>query len=199
MQHAAVLQGVQRGLDRINLRLAEMGEPINGWQYPLDLRGGREILAGGGDAYLRRAVSARFAIWGPPAEEVVYMTCEQDGEGRRLDGAQSNYTLRFDCPIPARGFWSFTVYDAQTRLLTAHPSGRYKRGDRDRDMKRGDDGSLTLYLQHDAPDAALKANWLPLPKAGFQLVARLYWPDPIVLARDYEPPPVRRANANAAA
>ena len=192
LQCGAIRSGIDAARARIQRRLANLGVAVNGWRYPLDLRGGRAMLAGGADAYLRRAVLAKYAIWGPEAEEVVYMTCDADGAGETLDGARHRYTLRFDRPPPAKGFWSFTVYDAQTRLLAAHPSGRYKRGDRDADMVRDADGSLTLYLQHDSPGAAREANWLPVPPKAFQVVARLYWPEPEILAHAYEPPAIMR-------
>lgn len=191
-QAGAIQRGIDAARQRIAARLARLGEPINGWTYPLDLRGGREVLAGSKDAFLRRAVAAKYAIWGPTAEEVVYMNCDVDDEGAPLNGAAASYTLSFDGPVPAKGFWSFTVYDAHTRLLSHHPSGRYKRGDRDRDMIRGPDGALTLYLQHDAPSPERFANWLPVPRKGFQVVARLYWPDPEVLNLSYAPPPIAR-------
>ncbi len=191
-QSAAIQRGIDKARARVAARLARLGDPINGWTYPLDLRGGRDVLAGNEAAFLCRAVLAKYAIWGPQAEEVVYMNCDIDAEGAPLNGADDRYTLRFDGPVPAKGFWSFTVYDAQTRLLSPHPSGRYKRGDRDRDMVRGADGSLTLYLQHDEPDAALRENWLPVPRSGFQVVARLYWPNAEVLSLAYKPPPIVR-------
>ncbi|NWG52134.1 MAG: DUF1254 domain-containing protein [Hydrogenophilaceae bacterium] len=193
-QHQGAIQaGIDSARERIAARLARLGEPINGWTYPLDLRGGREVLAGSADAFLRRAVLAKYAIWGPPAEEVVYMNCDVDAEGAPLNGADgAAYRLHFDGPPPAKGFWSLTVYDSETRLLAAHPSGRYKRGDRDRDMARGADGSLTLFLQHRAPASEHHANWLPVPEKGFQVVARLYWPDPEVLSLAYKPPPIER-------
>ncbi len=186
----AIQRGIDAGLAKIKTRLAHLDDPVNGWLYPLDLRGGRDILTGGFDAYLRRAVAARFAIWGPQAEECVYMSVEVDGAGDVLDGSKSAYQLRFAGEPPAKGFWSFTVYDAATRLLVPHPSGRYKRGDRDRDMARGADGSLTLYFQNAAPTGAPAANWLPVPAAPFQVVARLYWPEPELLDKSYSPPPL---------
>lgn len=192
-QHSAIQRGIDAARSRIAARLARLGEPINGWTYPLDLRGGRDVLAGSDAAFLCRAVLAKYAIWGPPAEEVVYMNCDVDADGAVLDGANDRYTLRFEGPVPAKGFWSFTVYDAETRLLAPHPSGRYKRGDRNRDMVRDADGSLTLYLQHEQPDAAPPANWLPVPRKPFQVVGRLYWPDEEVLSLTYKPPPIVRS------
>jgi len=187
----AIEAGIQDALARINRRVQRLDEPVNGWVYPLDLRGGRDVLAGSDDAFWRRAVLAKYAIWGPPAEEVVYMTAELDSRGEPLDGSGGRcYTLHFDRSPPARGFWSFTVYDANSRLLIKHPSGRYKLGDRDRGMVKDKGGALTLYLQNAAPGAQREANWLPVPDGPFQVVGRLYWPEQELLDKRYLPPPL---------
>lgn len=189
---AAIDAGVADGYARIMERLLQLGPPVNGWQYPLDLRGDRAAMAVDRDSYLRRAVAARYAIWGPAKEEVVYMVGETDGGGAPLDGARHNYVLDLPAAPPARGFWSFTVYDAKTRLLVEHPSGRYKLGDRDADMVRGADGSLRLHLQHASPGQEREANWLPVPRQPFQIVARLYWPHPELLNGTYLPPGIEQ-------
>lgn len=185
---AAVDEGAAAGLARINARLQDHGAVVNGWVFPLDLRGGRDVLGFDADGYLRRAMAAKYAIWGPPAEEVVYMVGETDAEGADLDGAAQAYELRFDAAPPAHGFWSFTVYDRETRLLVPHPSEKFAVRQRDTDLVYGGDGSLVIRLQHDAPDDAPTGNWLPVPQRRFQVVARLYWPDESVLDRSYEPP-----------
>jgi hypothetical protein len=43
-------------------------------------------------------------------------------------------------------------------------------------MKKGDDGSLTIYIQKDSPGADKEANWLPAPNGPIYMVMRLYWP-----------------------
>jgi hypothetical protein len=43
-------------------------------------------------------------------------------------------------------------------------------------MKKNEDGSLTLYIQKDSPDADKEANWRPAPNDTIYLVMRLYWP-----------------------
>ena len=43
-------------------------------------------------------------------------------------------------------------------------------------MKKNEDGSLTLYIQKDSPGADKEANWLPAPNGTIYLVMRLYWP-----------------------
>ncbi|MDB5968030.1 MAG: hypothetical protein JWQ90_480 [Hydrocarboniphaga sp.] len=189
----AIQAGIDAGYERIQKRLAHLDDPVNGWVYPLNLRGPRSILAGSDDAFLRRAVLARYAIWGPESAEVVYMTAEVDLDGEPLDGSQHRYRFHLAPPPPVKGFWSFTVYDAKTRLLVKHPSGRYKIGDRDRDLVYAADGSLTLYVQHDSPGAEHQANWLPAPAMPFQIVARLYWPEAELLDGRYQPPGLCKA------
>lgn len=189
-QAAAIQAGIDAGLARIEHRLANLDPPVNGWVYPLDLRGGRDRLTGSPAAYLARAVAARYAIWGPGAEEVVYMVAEVDAAGAPLDGAASAYTLSFDRAPPVDGFWSFTVYDAATRLLAPHPSGRYKRGDRDADIRRDADGGFTLLLRNTPPEEDRLGDWLPVPAGRFQVVGRLYGPHAALLDKTYRPPPL---------
>jgi hypothetical protein len=57
-------------------------------------------------------------------------------------------------------------------------------------MVRGADGSLKLHLQHESPGEARVANWLPVPKQPFQIVARLYWPREELLNGTYLPPAI---------
>ena len=66
-------------------------------------------------------------------------------------------------------------------------------------MKKGEDGSLTLYLQKDSPGADKESNWLPAPDGPIYLVMRLYWPKteaPSILPigkGDWKPPGVVKA------
>jgi hypothetical protein len=43
-------------------------------------------------------------------------------------------------------------------------------------MSKNKDGSLTIYIQKDAPSADKRANWLPAPDGPIHMVMRLYWP-----------------------
>jgi hypothetical protein len=99
--------------------------------------------------------------------------------------------MRFDQAPPAHGFWSFTVYDAKTRLLVEHPSGRHALRDRYPKPKFDPDGSLNVEISHAAPHDE-DANWLPAPERPFQIVARLFWPDASVLNGSFKPPAIYR-------
>jgi hypothetical protein len=188
----AIDQGVAAAHARIMARVRSIGVPVNGWVYPLDIRGGRDILAGSPDAYLRRAAAANYAIWGPTAEEVVYAAVETDADGAVLDGTDGDYILHFDRPPPVRGFWSFTVYNAATRCLAPHPSGKFAVRQRDPSVRYGADGSLTIRIRHEAPDDGEEGNWLPAPRMPFQVVARLFLPEPPLLDGRWTPPPIRK-------
>ena len=72
---------------------------------------------------------------------------------------------------------------------------RYSLGTKNKSLKFGDDGSLTLYVQADSPGADKEANWLPAPKdADFSLYLRAYWPKAAITDGSWTPPAVQRVN-----
>ena len=65
-------------------------------------------------------------------------------------------------------------------------------GDRTPGIVTADNGSLTIYMQREAPlDPARKANWLQTPDGSFYLDLRLYGPDDSLANGTWAPPPVR--------
>ena len=101
-------------------------------------------------------------------------------DGQPLDGSKHRYTLTFAAGQypPVNAFWSVTMYDGKTQLLIKNPINRYLiNSPMLPSMKKNPDGSLTLYIQKDAPAADKKANWLPAPNGPIYLVMRLYWPN----------------------
>ena len=74
-------------------------------------------------------------------------------------------------------FWSVTMYDAKIQFLIKNPIDRYLiNSPMLPDMKKGEDGSLTLFIQKDSPGVDKESNWLPAPDGTIYLVMRLYWP-----------------------
>ncbi len=74
-------------------------------------------------------------------------------------------------------FWSVTMYDGKIQLLIEIRINRYRlNSPMLPDMKKNEDGSLTLYIQRDSPGADKDSNWLPAPDGPIYLVMRLYWP-----------------------
>lgn len=143
-------------------------------------------------AHLTRAVAARVGLWGNHAYEAYYAQCFVDADGRPLNGAH-RYEIRFERTPPVDAFWSLTMYDTPDYYLVANPIGRYSIGDRTPGLATDADGSLTLTLQHDAPqEPARRANWLPAPAGDFRPLMRLYQPRDEVLSGRYRLPPIVR-------
>jgi hypothetical protein len=58
---------------------------------------------------------------------------------------------------------------------------------------RDADGGLILYIQHESPDQALEANWLPAPAGPFSVIMRLYWPKETALDGTWVAPPMKKS------
>ena len=160
----------------------------NGWLVP-DAYVGRY-----GRNYLGRAVIARNLLGANTRAETVYPLGFTDSRGRPLRG-RHRYTVRFErrqLP-PVRAFWSLTMYD-RDGYLYPNPLGRYAIGDRTSGLRRGRDGSLTVFLQHRRPKGAARSNWLPAPSGRFRVALRLYEPRRTVLSGAWRPPPIKRAD-----
>ncbi len=89
------------------------------------------------------------------------------------------------------GFWSLTLYN-EHHFFAPNAIKRYSIGTKNKALKTNADGSLTIYVQADAPsDPIQRANWLPAPKDGdFSLYVRAYWPKVEVTGGSWTPPAV---------
>ena len=96
------------------------------------------------------------------------------------------YTLHFEAGQlpPVNGFWSLAAYRLSDAMLEENELQRYSIGDRTRGLKYNEDGSLTLWLQHEHPEDPGK-NWLPVPEGVFMAVMRLYEPAEAALSNEY--------------
>ncbi|HTY89408.1 MAG TPA: DUF1254 domain-containing protein [Candidatus Acidoferrum sp.] len=167
--------GMKDGEEKVDEAVTDLGKEINGWRVGSAF-GDRDYYHGD---WLLRAAAAKAGIYGNDAVEAMYPMARKDGDGDPLDGSKHNYTLTFPAGQfpPVNAFWSVTMYDGKTQLLIENPINRYLiNSPMLPNMKTNDDGSLTLYLQHDSPGADKESNWLPAPKGPIYLVMRLYWP-----------------------
>ncbi len=188
----AALAAAPRIGERLARRALELGERRSrrrnrGWLVPGD-RLGRY-----GRAYLYRASVALEGLGANTRREADYPRATRDVDGRRLDG-RHRYVIRFapgELP-PVRAFWSLTMYDRRS-FLVDNPIDRYTLGDRSPGLRRGRDGSLTIYVQRTTPSGARRANWLPAPAGPFRLTLRLYEPRAAALTGRWRPPAIRRA------
>lgn len=156
--------------------------------------GTREFLK---NDYLKRMASAVLGIYGNSKEEAIYPAYFVDSAGQKLDASRNRYVLRFgpnQLP-PASAFWSLTLYELPSSLLSANPLNRYLiNSPMLPNLKRDADGGLTLYIQHDSPGADKEADWLPAPDGPFFTALRLYWPKPSALDGTWKAPPLQRVN-----
>ena len=143
--------------------------------------------------WMARAVAVEGAQWGKDREQAIYPRLAADVNGNPLDASQTGYTLTFaegDFP-PARAFWSITMYDGISNLLVKNPIERYLvNSPMLPEMSLADDGSLTIYIQHDSPGPDKEPNWLPAPDGPFYMIMRLYWPKPEALDGTWRVPAV---------
>jgi len=167
--------GMKEGDRKVDDYLVSYPKDINGWKLA-SWFGDRAFFNGN---WLLRAAGAKGGIYGNDAVEATYPLTRVDGDGQTLDGGKANYTLTFakgEYP-PVNAFWSVTMYEGKTQLLIENPINRYLiNSPMLPNLKKNDDGSLTLYIQKDSPGADKDSNWLPAPDGPIYLVMRLYWP-----------------------
>lgn len=148
-----------------------------------------------GTDYFTRTAVAKSNIFVNAPNETKYFYQDLDASGGRLSSG-NRYTLTFakDQTPPVHGFWSLTLYNDK-HFFAPNEIKRYSVGTKNQDLKRNADGSLTIYVQRDAPtDPAQRANWLPAPKDGdFSLYIRAYWPKSEITGGTWTPPAVQRA------
>lgn len=154
-----------------------------------DVFGTRDFLK---NNYLYRMAAAIVGIYGNTKAEAMYPIYSVDNQGLALDGANA-YTITFNKENmpPVNAFWSFTMYELPSSLLTKNPINRYLiNSPMLPQLKRNADGGFTIYVQHAATVEAKKANWLPAPSGKFMIVLRLYWPKEMALNGGWVAPPM---------
>jgi hypothetical protein len=104
-----------------------------------------------------------------------------DADGEVLDGGKT-YKITLPKDIPARAFWSLTLYDNQTRSMLATPQKYPRAGSQSYPSpaaEAADDGSTTVYIGPDQPDGVARGNWIQTdPEKGWFTILRLYSPMP---------------------
>ena len=172
---AAVSEGIKAAIAKIGKTAESVGTKVNGWQIG-SAAGSREFYNGN---WALRAAAAKLGIYGNSEAEAVYPFTHHDANDIIADGSKHTYQMTFgpgQLP-PVNAFWSITMYDAHTQLLIDNPINRYLiNSPMLAEMKKGADGSLTIYVQKDSPGKELESNWLPAPNGPMFIAMRLYWP-----------------------
>jgi len=175
LHKAEILLGMKAGEDKIEKYLKDKIEKINGWSMN-SFFGDRAFYNGD---WLKRAAGAKAGIYGNESIEASYPLTRITGDNQTIDCSKNNYTITFpegEFP-PVNAFWSVTMYDGKTQFLIKNSIDRYLiNSPMLPKMKKGADGSVTIYIQKDSPGADKESNWLPAPDGPVYLAMRLYWP-----------------------
>lgn len=104
-----------------------------------------------------------------------------DSEGKPFNGAKT-YKVALPKGIPAEAFWSFTLYDNQTRSMLQTPQKYPRAGSQSYPSPAAEaaaDGVTTLYFSPTQPKGVARGNWIQTdPNKGWFTLLRLYSPLP---------------------
>ncbi len=113
-----------------------------------------------------------------------------DADGNVFDGAKT-YKVTLPKGIPAEKFWSFTVYDNQTRSMLQTPQKFPRAGSQTYPTPAAvasPDGSTTVYFAPEKPEGVAPGNWIQtIPDKGWWTILRLYSPLPSFFDKSWRP------------
>ena len=98
-----------------------------------------------------------------------------DSNGDYFDGAKT-YKVTLPKDIPAEAFWSFTVYDNQTRSMLDTRQRYPRAGSQSYPTPAAEanaDGSTTIYFSPKQPDGVKPSNWVQTGPKGWFTILRL--------------------------
>jgi hypothetical protein len=115
-----------------------------------------------------------------------YAAATTDSEGRPLDGSRT-YRIHLPPGIPARNFWSFVVYDNQTRSMLQTDQQFPSISSLKKGVVRNDDSSVDVWFGPVAPEGH-EANWVQtVPGKGWNALMRLYGPEQSWFDKTWKP------------
>ncbi|WP_086999493.1 DUF1254 domain-containing protein [Rhizobium sullae] len=110
-----------------------------------------------------------------PGTGSAYAFSARDASGAYLDGSKT-YKITLPAPVPVGQFWSFTVYDNQTRSMLETDQKLAGIDSTQAGIKKNEDGSVTVWFAPKAPSGH-EANWVQtIPGKGWNSLLRLYAP-----------------------
>lgn len=140
--------------------------------------------------YYNRIGTAKSNMFDNRPTETQYFYTDSTTNGQFLTGA-NNYKITFKTLPPVKGFWSMTMYN-KDHLFFSNPLKRYSVGTKNKNLKKNEDGSLTIYAGNKKPGGDKDANWLPAPADHFSLYIRAYWGEPGITEGSWVPPVVEK-------
>jgi hypothetical protein len=119
-----------------------------------------------------------------------YLLAFSDAKGNPFDGSKT-YKVVLPKDIPAEAFWSFTLYDNQTRSMLATPQKYPRAGSQSYPSpatEAAGDGTTTVWFAPEQPEGVARGNWVQTdPKKGWFNILRLYSPKPAFFDKSWQP------------
>src|SRR5262245_12539139 len=104
-----------------------------------------------------------------------YATATTDAKGQPLDGSKT-YKIHLPPQVPANQFWSFVLYDNQTRSMLQTDAQFPSIGSQSKGIVSNADGSYDIWFAPAAP-AGHESNWIQtVPGKSWSVILRLYGP-----------------------
>ncbi|MEZ2345452.1 DUF1254 domain-containing protein [Terriglobus sp. RCC_193] len=146
--------------------------------YPVDAR---TITYSIGYIGIKRLGTAQF-----------YLLEAKDKDGNGFNGGEA-YRLHVPPNAPTTQYWSATVYDRVTHALVKNLD-RASRASNDTTLQKNSDGSVDIYFGPKAPDGK-DNNWVPTdPNRKFEVMFRLYGPQPALFQKTWVLPDVEKVS-----
>lgn len=125
-----------------------------------------------------------------------YIGAFVDAKGEYFDGGKS-YKVTLPPNIPAEKFWSFTVYDNQSRSMLDTPQRYPRAGSQSYPSPAAaanPDGSTTVYFGPSKPEGVTDGNWIQtVPGKGWNTILRLYSPLEPFFTKEWRPSEIELA------
>jgi len=144
------------------------------YAYTLDSPGMIMTMPGGGSQYLMGFL---------------------DADGVPFDGAET-YRVTLPKDVPARAFWSLTLYDNQTRSMLQTPQRYPRAGSQSYPSPAAEaaaDGTTVIWFAPEQPDGVARGNWIQTdPAKGWFTLLRLYSPLEPFFTKAWRPGEIER-------
>ena len=119
----------------------------------------------------------------------VYLAPIADSTGQPVEAGKT-YKVRVPKDVPARQFWSLTVYERATWAFINNPLDRAGLGSLNMEqMQKNADGSVDVYIGPKAP-VGLQSNWIPTLGKEPYVWLRLYGPEEAFWNKSFKMPDV---------
>jgi hypothetical protein len=166
--------------------------PDSGWEHPW-IGGSHDFMSNGARLIDARCRFHMYATGITPAMVTPkvgsgsqYVAGMRDSKGRRLEGGKT-YKVHLPPNVPANQFWSFTVYDVQTRSMLQTDQRFPEITSADAGVQKNADGSYDVYFGPEAP-AGKESNWVQtVPGKGWHMLFRLYGPEQAWFDKTWRP------------